>query len=417
MRIVYIYDGDWPRGATRVRKQTRALAAAGHDVLLLSRNENRSARVEHEDWMEVRRLPTVPGRLANRLFNFPYFLNPAWWRHIHSNARDWKADAILVEDLPLAPTALWVGRSLDLPVYYDMGEVYPEFLRGLRQFQERTLIDTILRSPRAADALERYVLPRVKHVFVVSEESRDRALARGASPRATTIVGNTPESSAELRSPQDPPSVIQDLLGRPLVLFTGILISDRGMIQAVQAIDMVRDRIPDVALVIVGDGAELPAIRAEISRLGLGDHVRIAGWQDHSQLPAFYQHADVGILPFLDGGQIRYTLANKLFDYMGARLPVIASDVPPMRRVLHETGAGLLSAAGDPRSLADALVEFFSLTREERAQLGERGHVAVAELYNWNHDAQRLVAAFQSDRSIAVDSADQAFLHETGITT
>ena len=48
------------------------------------------------------------------------------------------------------------------------------------------------------------------------------------------------------------------------------------------------------------------------------------GWQPHASLPAYYQQAQVGLIPFLDSSHIRITLANKLFDYMAAGLPVIA---------------------------------------------------------------------------------------------
>ena len=57
--------------------------------------------------------------------------------------------------------------------------------------------------------------------------------------------------------------------------------------------------------------------------------------------------ASIGILPFLATEHINITLANKLFDYMASALPIVASDVVPMRRVLSETEAGVLFPAGD----------------------------------------------------------------------
>lgn len=395
MKILYIYDGAWPRGATRVRKQTLSLAAAGHDVLLLARNEERAPRVQWEEWMEVRRMPTVPGDAINRIANFPFFFNPIWMRHILTHARRW-ADAIVVEDLPLAPTALWAGRILRRPVFYDMGEVYPEFLRGLWNIKRPSIVDRLVRNPRAASAIERFVLPRASHVFVVSEESRARALKRGARRDRITIVGNTPEAPESLAKPEPVPADLLTLEGRPIVLFTGILIFDRGIVHAVRAIQRASQRIPNIAFVVVGDGPELPLIRSEVARLRLQDNVFLLGWKEHSMLPAYYQHADVGLLPFLNGGQIRYTLANKLFDYMGAGLPVIASDVPPMRRILNETGCGLLVPAGEPDALGDAIVELLWLPDSARKTMAERGRTAVATTYNWANDGRRFVEAINS---------------------
>lgn len=392
MRIVYVYDGSWPRGATRVRKETAALAEGGHEVLLLARNQENAPAVEHEDWMEVRRLPTVPGRM-NALFGFPFFFNPVWVAHIYRQASQWGADAIMVEDLPLAPTAIWIGEWLNIPVVYDMGEVYPEFLRGMWEFGEPTMIDWVIRNPAFADLLERYALNRADHVIVVSEESRDRAMERGGDHDRITIVGNTPEGHAELSRPRARPEELESAAGRPIVLFTGILIFDRGILDAVRAMAEVRSSIPDALFVIVGDGPARPEIELEVERLELHHNVWLLGWKQHESLPGYYQHASVGLLPFMNGGQIRYTLANKLFDYMGAGLPVIASDVPPMRRVVTETGAGSLVPAADPRALAEAIATILGMSDEERATLGARGRDAVGSRYNWSVDSERLRTA------------------------
>ena len=82
---------------------------------------------------------------------------------------------------------------------------------------------------------------------------------------------------------------------------------------------------------------------------------------------------------------MRITLANKLFDYMGASLAVLAADLPPMERIVAETGAGLLYPVGSTEALAAQLV---GLLREpDRCRrLGERGREAVVTKYNWGRD-------------------------------
>lgn len=393
MRIVYIYDGDWPIGATRVRKQTLAMHAAGHEVLLVARNEGRASRILEETWMTVRRLPTFPGRRLNRAANFPFFLNPVWLAHILRNARAWHADAILVEDLPLALSAIWIGRHLNIPVLYDMGEVYPEFLRGLWEFGEPSFLDHAVRNPKAAEYIERIVLKSADHIFVVSEESRTRAAQRGADPSRMTIVGNTPENPEELRVPRPRPAELEMTPSRPTVLFTGILIFDRGVQYAIEAMSLVRRTIPDALFVIVGDGPEVGRLREIVDRHRLHDHVRFSGWKRHDELTAYYQHSQLGLLPFINGGQIRYTLANKLFDYMGSGLPFVATDVPPMRRIAEETGGGILTPSGDVEALAEAIAHILGLPEPERAAMGTRGAMAVLDKYNWTKDALRFTSA------------------------
>jgi len=117
------------------------------------------------------------------------------------------------------------------------------------------------------------------------------------------------------------------------------------------------------------------------------------GWKDPAEIPAYYAISRVGLLPFLDGGQIRYTLANKLFDYWNAGLPVVASDVPPMRRVLSECDGGILVPPGDPRGLARGMLEVLHASDETRLRMASSGRELVKTRYNWDVDGARLVGA------------------------
>ncbi|MEM7414163.1 MAG: glycosyltransferase family 4 protein [Gemmatimonadota bacterium] len=395
MNVLYVYDGAWPHGATRPRKQTMALSEAGHRVTLVSRNAERARREEEETWMSVRRMPTFPGPL-NTLLNFPLFFSPVWFSHIARSARVANADVIVVEDLPLAPTALAVARVTGTPLVYDMGEVYPEFLKGLQERTPPNLVNRVLRSPEVARALERHVLRGADHTAVVSNESRDRALTRGATTERISIVGNTPEDVASLTAPTECPSAMEAMADKKVVLFVGIMIHDRGLHELVAAMPAVIERHADAALVIVGEGPERPRLTESVEQLGLSDHVVMTGWEDHARLPAYYQRARVGMLPFLPGGQIDFTLANKMFDYLGAGLPVVATDVPPMRRIVEESQAGRLVSGPTPESLADGISSLLAVDEAEWHAMSERGKAIVRDEYNWPNDAARFVAAVEA---------------------
>jgi glycosyltransferase involved in cell wall biosynthesis len=398
MKVLYVYDGDWPQGATRVAKQTRSLAQAGHTVWLLARNSHGRPRREQNEWLTVVRLPHLPIGPLNRLLNFPLFVNPVWIWTIRQAARDLGADRLVVCDLPLALTVAWVGRWLGLPVDYDMAEVYPEFLRSLWAVDEMRWTDYLVRNPRAAEWLERRALKRMQTVFVVSEEARDRCLSLGMAPDRVVVVGNTPEDLEAIAAPRSLPPDLRPWQGRPVALFVGILIADRGVRQAVEAMRLVRREVPDAALVIVGDGPERPRIESMVRELGLEENVAVLGWRPHETLGGYYQHAQVGLLPFLDCTHIRITLANKLFDYMAAGLPVVAVDVPPMRRILEESGAGLLFPPGDVPALARCIVSVLRDTEMGRAY-GARGRTAVERKYRWSVDERAFLAAIEGGAS------------------
>lgn len=399
MRILYVYDGNWPRGAIRVEKQTRSLTRAGHAVTLLSRNELREPREERHAWMTIVRLPTAPTRALNRAVNFPYFFNPFWIWGIFSTARNMRADCIVVADLPLALTALWVGSALGIPVHYDMVEPYPEALRSNWIFDRLTGLDHLVRNPRLAELVELRVVRMADVVFVVSEESRQRAIRIGAAPDRVVIVGNTPENVEQLAASYPMPPALEPWRGRVIVIFTGILVGDRGLPTAIEAVKLLESVVPEIFFAIVGDGPERPRLEQLVRQRGVGDHVTLLGWQPHADLPALIANSQIGLLPFYDCNHIRITLANKLFDYAGAGLPIVASDVPPMRRVLEETGAGLLARPGSAEDLARKIKQ---LARDPalRRKLGQRGQEAVRTRYNWSVDEERFLRAITPVRSM-----------------
>jgi glycosyltransferase involved in cell wall biosynthesis len=392
--ILYIYDGDWPLRATRVGKQTRSLARGGHLVHLISRNDLRQPRTERTGWMTVRRLPSVRNAWLNRLINLPFFFNPVWFYCIWRAARDAHADYILVRDLPLALTAVWVGKLLRKPVVYDMAEVYPEFLRDRFLFERTSWTDYVVKNPRVADIIERAILKRADKIIVVSEESWLRCRRFGVDEKRLVLVGNTPDDFEAISAPQQMPACFTPFRDSPKLLFVGILLWDRGVGEAVRAMPAILKAHPNAMLVIAGDGSERPRIEQAIAEAGVERNVVLLGWQDHKTLPPLYAYSDIGLLPFLPGNHVKITLANKLFDYMAARLPIVASDLPPMRRILEETKAGTLFEPGDSGALAQVVIDLLGDPSRRRA-LGENGHRAAASKYRWSEDERRLLEAFR----------------------
>jgi glycosyltransferase involved in cell wall biosynthesis len=255
-------------------------------------------------------------------------------------------------------------------------------------------VTRITRNPAAAELVERFVIRRVATVFVVSEESRERCIGLGVAPERVVIVGNTPENLADLRSGYPVPADIADWAGRPMMLFVGNLLPSRGLPEAIEAVAIVARDIPEIGFVIVGDGREEAKLRALVKKQELEQHVRLLGWKPQAEHPPYYAHAAIGVLPFRATEHICITLANKLFDYMGAGLPVLASDVPPMRRVLSETGAGLLVPPSDAAALAQGITTLLG-DPGLRRRLGEAGRRAVETKYAWAEDRRRFLDAVE----------------------
>jgi glycosyltransferase involved in cell wall biosynthesis len=394
MRICNIWDAEYPWDV-RVEKITRELTAAGHEVHLVARNrDNRPAEEQLTD-CRVHRLVPLPwlGQRLNAASMFPAFFNPRWLRGIIRVARDTRADVLMVRDLPLAPTAIWAGRHLGLPVVFDMAENYPAMIRSMWETGCYSLTDRFVRNPTIVAQVERWCLSRVDHILVVVEESRDRLLQMGVAPDKVTIVSNTPPVS---RLDSIAPAGADDVTTGSAsldVAYLGLLEEPRGVATLIRAVALAREARVPVRLSLLGDGRERQRFEGLAEALGLGhDVVRFHGFVPYAQAVRRLEMAHVGAIPHRADESWNTTIPNKLFDYMAAGVSVLASDSPPVARVVRETGCGEIFRSGDPEDAARAISRLADA--ERRRCFAAAGRAAIRERYHWGHDAARLRHVF-----------------------
>lgn len=400
MRILKIYDGDYPWDV-RVEKIARTLVAEGHSVRMLCRNRGRRVRRERlKDGLEVVRLPGIPDALS-----FPFFLNPIWVGALIAEVARFRPHRLLVRDLPLAPLVTAVARLWGIPVIADLAEPYPDSLRSQWRFQRMSAMDHLIRNPGLADRIERLVVRAVDRVLVVCPEAGHR-LERQGLPRDHWVeVGNTTMLDRFRPLGACPPE-LGGLEQRFVLLFSGLLAGDRGVEMALDALALLRTRHPRrFALVIIGEGPVRAKLEAHAARLALDGDARFTGWIPHVRLPDFIVRAHLGLLPFQACEHINATLANKLFEYMTLGLPVIVSDVPPMVRIVKETGAGVHFKSGDASDLARK-IEMLADDPTSRQRCAHGGVAGVKSSYNWDVDGRRLLEAIESAGPYHYDPPD-----------
>lgn len=133
-----------------------------------------------------------------------------------------------------------------------------------------------------------------------------------------------------------------------------------------------------------------PALARELERSAGWPRVRYLGRVEHARVPELLARVKVGLIPLHPIGNYLEAYPVKLFEYMAAGLPVIATDVPRWRQVLEAHGCGVCVAPGSPRLLAEAITGL--LADDERARdMGERGRRAAVEHYSWDTQAAVLV--------------------------
>lgn len=396
-RVLYVWDADYPWDV-RTEKVCRALQVAGHPVAIAARNT--AWRPDDEVLPEGRVLRMRPwrrlGQAIDRQSSFPAFFNPRWITHLLAAARLHDADLIMVRDLPLAPTALWVGRRLRLPVVLDMAENYPAMIRDVWRTGRAKAFDVLVRNPWLIAQVERYVLPRMDHVITVVEESSSRVEALGVARQRISCVSNRPPV---MRAHEQP---LRPVVSTGPVRFTylGLMEMPRGIVDVLQATaSLAREAIP-IAVDLIGDGRDLPLFRALAESLGLSPAmVNFRGRLENREALQAVATADVGLVPHHADESWNTTIPNKLFDYMAAGLPVITSDATPAARVVRETASGLIYRSQDPSDLARCMRAL--LDPEVRERFGSAGRRAIIREHNWEADTTTLLEVVRRSQTSA----------------
>ncbi|WP_435335199.1 glycosyltransferase family 4 protein [Haloarchaeobius sp. TZWWS8] len=393
----------------RVEKEAKALAAAGHDVTLVCKNDADQQQRETVGPIDVHRFAEWTGSSLTRQRRSLSFLatghHDFWADAIRSVHRTSPIDAIHVHDLPLVETGLDVGDEFDVPVVADLHENYPEAIRQWRRMHAREDVLTqpallakyLLRPVRRYKRIERRAVRRADHVLAVCEEGRRHYLEDcGAEPESVSVVGNTVDLDRDwFDADAEPVSGYEDEF---VVGYVGKYAPHRGLEAVVEGFAEVMERIPNARLLMVGaPGNDRYGERFDrhCERHGVVDATTFTGWVDFEAVPNYMAACDVCLVPHADTPHTNTTVPHKLFQYMALSKPVLVSDCPPLKRIVEDADAGLVAAAGDPDAMADAMVELAEDPALSR-RLGENGASAVRTTYNWRHDAETLVSVYES---------------------
>jgi glycosyltransferase involved in cell wall biosynthesis len=349
---------------TRIfHKECKSLALAGNDVTLIAPHAGGD---QEQNGVKLRAIKPPTNR-RERL--------TATILAVYREALRQDADIYHFHDPELMP----IGALLKLHgkrVIYDVHEDYsstmlykhwiPANLRKLASFavraSERTLALTYDRVVAAT--------PTIAGKF---------------HPGQTRLVRNFPWLN-ELRSADSVPYEERE----PIAVFVGWLGDERGLRELTRAVSLAAKTL-SVKLIVAGK--VIPGALAQFANDPGSELVEYAGFLSRPQIAALLSRARVGFITALPTGNAVNALSTKLFEYMSAGVPAIVSDFPVNRQIVADTGCALLVDPRDPSAIADALIWLLSHPTEA-AEMGRKGQRAVAERYNWEHEAEILVRTY-----------------------
>jgi glycosyltransferase involved in cell wall biosynthesis len=401
--ILYIWDADYPWDI-RVNKITRSLFRNEYNVSVVCRNLERKARSEIINGVSFYRLPAFKSRRINQALSFPFFLNFLWLARIYFAAKRERSQVLIVRDLPMAISAVIIGKLTKIPVVIDMAENYPAMIKDAQNYGSSKFGAFLIRNVTLCNLVERYSLRRIQKFIVVAEENKTRLIQNGVLESDIYLVRNTPDLSEYSMPLKETINEREKALfrNRFTLIYIGGLGPIRGLEMAIEALSNIIRHIPQAHLLVIGKGEKKPILERLAKQHNVINNVTFKGWIDFQDLPQYLACSKVGIIPHLSTDHTNTTIPNKLFDYMAFELPVIASDTAPMKRIIEQEKCGVVFEAGNPESYVSAVLRVFN---DHKKSFGMNGTQSVARTYNWKKDEVVLLKVIH-DLEKSLDSSN-----------
>ncbi len=288
-----------------------------------------------------------------------------------------KVDIYHFHDPDFLPYAPFFQHYVGRPVIYDAHEDVRLNLLS------RTWLSPVMRKPFAfgVGLCEDMVIPRLAGVIAATP-----AIARRLTKSANQVMVQNFPLLDELARPRNF-RVTESLA---TFVYAGGISSLRGVQEAIQALPLAG---ADARLALAGQWSP-ESWRSQCMEMEGWNQVDEKGFLDRPALAELLNSAVAGLVLYHPTQAHLEAYPNKLFEYMSAGLPVIASNFPLWRGIVEETGCGLLADPLNPEDIARAM-QWMLDHPEEAAAMGRRGRKAVEERFNWESEASKLIAFYE----------------------
>ncbi len=346
----------------RVQKVCSSLVEWGYEPVLIGRKRSQSLPLPAWSFRAIR---------MNLFFETGPFFYAELTVRLFFRLLFTRCDAIHANDLDTLLPAYLVSVIRKKQLVYDTHE----YFTGVPELQARPRIQAIWKS------IERFIFPRLKRIVTVNRSIAE--LYEKEYGVNLKVIRNIPSSITiksatrkELNLPEN----------KFLIILQGNGINvDRGGEEAVQMMEFLDDCI----LIIAGSGDVIPKLKEYVLNHHLSERVLFLDRMPYAELMSYTHCCDLGLTLDKDTNiNYRFSLPNKVFDYIHAGIPVLSSNLPELKKIIEGYDVGKIAIQHDPVYLAKLIKDL----KENNDQLihYRRNCLKASSELSWEHEVQAI---------------------------
>lgn len=393
MKIGMILDAGFPPDP-RVENEAVSLVKAGHQVFLFCLKYKDEKASEIINGIQVERYTSnkLEYKLSALVYTVPFYTF-LMQRKIHQFINNTKIDALHIHDIRIAQAVFNANKKHHLPVVLDLHDNMPEVMKlypHLQKFPGKQII-----SPKKWKEKEEEFILKADNVISVSPEFIETLETRiPLAKDKLVLVPNTIRKSFFEDYKVDV-NIIARYKNNFVILYLGDTHIRRGLQTAIRAVEKLKDKIPNIKLVIVGKNTTDTILKQQVAELGIQDFVDFEGWQNVSLFQSYILSSAICISPLHRNLQHDVAYANKIFQYMSFGKPLLVSDAIAQKRFVEKTKSGLVHQEKNVEDFTRQVLRLFS-DEKLRTDLGENGKTFVRNEFSWEQTSKKLIDLYDN---------------------
>jgi glycosyltransferase involved in cell wall biosynthesis len=347
-------------------KECKTLHREGYEVVLIACNEKDTIK----DGIVIKAL----SKYEPRLQRITITLRSACKMAVRTPARIYH-----FHDPELIPVGM-ILKCIGKKVIYDVHEDYPRSLLT----NDRTWIPQWSRKAvSTVVSFSEWFGAKMFDGIVTATP----AIGKRFSRLNTVVIQNYPISNELVN---DDPLPYKDRSN--IFVYVGGISFLRGIREMIQAMTLL-PRDQECKLLLAGSFDSF-SVEEKVKQLPGWNDVEFVGWKSREDIAHILGQSKIGLVVFHPVPNHTEAQPNKLFEYMAAGIPVVASDFPLWREIVDGNRCGLLVDPLEPEAIAKAM-NWLLEHPQEAEEMGKRGQLAVQERYNWDQEAKKLLALYE----------------------